>query len=337
MNQDYRISMGPMGHISDKTCRIVVLRGHAIFRITVEVAQVKGTSFGKVLMRGIEEWKGRPWGRARDEPLFDLIYQYCLPLLERLAPRTSLQDLSLEAFLHSPTYDLELISRGINKDICIKGEDTCLWTPAFFTSPMPIADLPESCRAVPYFQAREIWIAPIMDERNSIDSVQGRVVTAEGLPLYFKPRVECREQEFERELHILSCIDEAGLTARLRVPKLKGIVVSRENTIMGMLMTLITSSELGTHLRSPGLQSRFELHGKWEEQLTAILRELHAHGIVWGDAHPMNIVIDEEMNAWAIDFGGMNNAEFVDDEKRETTEGDWQGITRIFQGWLTNL
>jgi hypothetical protein len=32
------------------------------------------------------------------------------------------------------------------------------------------------------------------------------------------------------------------------------------------------------------------------------------------------------MKAWAI--------EFVDDEKRETVEGDWQGITRLFQEWL---
>jgi RIO-like serine/threonine protein kinase len=76
------------------------------------------------------------------------------------------------------------------------------------------------------------------------------------------------------------------------------------------------------------------LHKQWEEQLTVIVQELHAHDIVWGDVHPMNVVIDEEMNAWAIDFGGVNNAEFVDDEKRETIEGDWQGITRLFQEWL---
>lgn len=36
----------------------------------------------------------------------------------------------------------------------------------------------------------------------------------------------------------------------------------------------------------------------------------------------MNVVIDEAMNAWVIDFGGMNNVEFVDEDKRETIEGD---------------
>ena len=48
----------------------------------------------------------------------------------------------------------------------------------------------------------------------------------------------------------------------------------------------------------------------------------------------MNVVIDEAMNAWVIDFCGMNNVEFVDDEKRETVEGDKQGIIRLFQEWL---
>jgi tRNA A-37 threonylcarbamoyl transferase component Bud32 len=103
------------------------------------------------------------------------------------------------------------------------------------------------------------------------------------------------------------------------------VEVSGEVTV-GMLMRLITSSSIGTHLRSPGLQDRHELHKQWEEQLTAIVEELHVHDIVWGDVHPMNVVIDEAMKAWAI--------EFVDDEKRETVEGDWQGITRLFQEWL---
>ena len=50
----------------------------------------------------------------------------------------------------------------------------------------------------------------------------------------------------------------------------------------------------------------------------------------------MNILIDEATDAWAIDFGGMNNAEFVDDENRETIAGDWQGLTKLFQEWLPN-
>jgi serine/threonine protein kinase len=334
MNQTYHISMRPTAYITDTTCQLTVLRGTTRFRIKVELAQVKGTTFGTELLQQLETWKGLPWGKARNEPISDLIYHHCLPLLERLAPQTLLQDLSLEAFLHSPTYTLELVRGGRSaEDIRIQGADTCLYTPAFFTSPICTADLPSASTAVPRFQARDIRIAPTLDEGESVDAIQGRVVTAAGLPLYFKPRLSLREPEFERELRILSRINDTGLAARLRVPRLHGIVVSGADTI-GMLMTLITSSEAGTHLRSPGLQGRSEMHGKWEEQLTEIVRELHAHGIVWGDVHPMNIVIDEAMDAWAVDFGGMNNVEFVDDEKRETVEGDWQGVERIFGEWL---
>jgi hypothetical protein len=69
----------------------------------------------------MELWKGRPWGKARDKPVCDLIYRYCQPLLENLAPQTSLHDLSLEAFLHSPTYELELIKGNTTEDIHIIG------------------------------------------------------------------------------------------------------------------------------------------------------------------------------------------------------------------------
>jgi hypothetical protein len=45
-------------------------------------------------------------------------------------------------------------------------------------------------------------------------------------------------------------------------------------------------------------------------------------------------MVDEAMDAWAIDFGGMNNVEFVDDELRETMEGHEQGLKRLFREWL---
>jgi hypothetical protein len=94
------------------------------------------------------------------------------------------------------------------EDIRIRGEDKCLYMPAFFTSsPMHTASLPGPCKAVPHFDTRNIWVAPTADEAKAIDSIQGRVVTMEGVPMYFKPRLD-----------ILTRIDEAGVTARLRVP-----------------------------------------------------------------------------------------------------------------------
>jgi serine/threonine-protein kinase RIO1 len=193
-----------------------------------------------------------------------------------------------------------------------KKRDVC--APAFFTAPMP---LPAAWQTIPKFRAREVELAPL-DVGRSVDAVQGRVRCAAG-EMYFKPRVEMREEEFARELDVLLRIEAAGLAGRIRVPKLHGLVVSDEEMVIGMLKTMIGA---GTTLRDPEMQARTDMYAKWETQVTEIVEGLHEYGIVWGDVHPMNVVMDDQIDAWAIDFGGMNNIHFVDDVNRETEIGD---------------
>jgi hypothetical protein len=50
--------------------------------------------------------------------------------------------------------------------------------------------------------------------------------------------------------------------------------------------------------------------------------------------NPCYVAVDEKLDAWIVGFGGMNNDEFVDDDKAETKEGDWQGVERLFGTWL---
>jgi RIO-like serine/threonine protein kinase len=64
------------------------------------------------------------------------------------------------------------------------------------------------------------------------------------------------------------------------------------------------------------------------------VRELHRCGIVWGDVNVHNIFIDANGDAWVIDFGGNCNVEFIDEELKETHEGDIQGLRRVFEEWL---
>jgi len=78
-----------------------------------------------------------------------------------------------------------------------------------------------------------------------------------------------------------------------------------------------------------------ELARKWEEQVTQIVKTLHAHDIVWGTVNPGAVVIDEEMNAWIVDFSGQVNNIFVSsDEVGKTKEGDWEGLKVLFGKWL---
>jgi hypothetical protein len=133
----YYISSSPRGFATEETCRMTVLRGHTTFSVKVEIARVKDTRFGRELLQQINMRRGCLFGRygsLRDPA--DLVYQHCLPLLERLAPQTSLQDLGLECFLRSPTYHLELVDAGVNEDIRIEGRRMSVCTRHLSRSPL---------------------------------------------------------------------------------------------------------------------------------------------------------------------------------------------------------
>ena len=167
-------------------------------------------------------------------------------------------------------------------------------------------------------------------------------MTSDGRSLHFKPRQNAREKQFFRELCILVKIKRTQLANDLvKLPDLQGIVVSgkieeeeEEEECVGVLINHIATPPWGTDLLSPGCWAQPGLHPRWEQQVTATLKALHAQGIVWGDVNAGNVIIDQALDTWVIDFGGMNNPEFVDDDKAETMEGDWQGVKRLFQEWL---
>lgn len=71
------------------------------------------------------------------------------------------------------------------------------------------------------------------------------------------------------------------------------------------------------------------LRRKWAAQIEDTVKELHCLGIIWGDAKPGNIVIDECDDAWLIDFGGGFTQPWVDSELAESVEGDLQAVGRI--------
>lgn len=325
--------MGPMGYVHEKGCNVSVLRGQTQIAVTVTYALIDGTKFGEELSQQVKEWKETGGKFLEQKPVIDLVYQHSLPMLEQLAPHTSLSNLSIESFLRQPTFNIEIV-KGEHDDTRFEGVTNCTYKPAFFTTPIRTAKLPEAFGAVPHISASDIYVAPSLRNDKGLDAIQGRVVNADGSAFYFKPRMDMREPDFERELQILLQLrnlrnDNINITARLRAPILEGLVVSGDETV-GLLMTLIN----GSHLRNPGHIVRHDLHQRWETQLRDTVQELHDHDIVWGDVHPMNVIIDEESNAWAIDFGGMNNVEFIDDDKSETIEGDWQGLQSIFEKWL---
>ncbi|KAH8589192.1 hypothetical protein B0O99DRAFT_746239 [Bisporella sp. PMI_857] len=88
-------------------------------------------------------------------------------------------------------------------------------------------------------------------------------------------------------------------------------------------------------LQSRQCKMALEHRAKWKQQVTDIIKELHSHDIVWNNVHPGNSVTDKNFDAWVVDIGGGWIEESVDRKKAGTKEGDWQGVQRIFEEWIT--
>lgn len=83
---------------------------------------------------------------------------------------------------------------------------------------------------------------------------------------------------------------------------------------------------LGEHIIA---KSSAQLRQRWADQISEAVAKLHEAGVVWGDASPRHIIIDQDDNAWACGFGSGYTAGWVDSDKVGTAEGDRLGLTRL--------
>jgi len=206
-----------------------VMRGTTRFTITVRNTRNEKTRFGKEYLLQI---KNSLAGGNNTSNTFagptTLLCSQCLHLLKTLAPQTSTLGLPMEDLCHCTIYLLELVGTADETDVRIEGAEHVFYAPAFDISPMPTCDLPESCKGVPRVQASDVLIVPTPEKSNPRDirTSQGKVNTADGLTRYFKSCLVVREVAFERELSILSRINEDGLrSGETRLSNLVGIVV----------------------------------------------------------------------------------------------------------------
>jgi hypothetical protein len=323
--------------LSPSLCHIELVRSNSQFYLTIPLAHVQSAPLGQEFFLLINEFLAleRHDMEAYDKPM-NLICSHFLPVFESLAREASIRNLTLEDFVQSPTYRLDVFGTETGS-LDIKAEEKMVHTPAYNTAPLSISSAPDFWNDIPKSQARDLTLAPSAAKSNPLKSLQGRVKTAQGSYMYFEPRQAAREEEFTRKVQRLYQIKEKGLAGpQFRLPILDSLVMADTDgeVVVGILMNLIISPLLGSHLQSPGFKDRIDLHRRWEEQIRTSLRLLHSHDIVWGDVNPCYVAVDEKLDAWIVGFGGMNNDEFVDDDKAETKEGDWQGVERLFGTWL---
>ncbi|RAK96599.1 uncharacterized protein BO80DRAFT_438391 [Aspergillus ibericus CBS 121593] len=147
-------------------------------------------------------------------------------------------------------------------------------------------------------------------------------VAIKGKNFLYKPA--SNTQCLAREISVLQKV--AGCS--LRVPKLEGVVnVNQKHS--GMLLTLI-SNRFGLSFW-PQIQPEVSVaeRQKWYDQISDIIHALHQNDCCWGDAKPDNVVIDENLDAWLVDFEGGTTDGWVDPELANTVAGDLQGLERI--------
>jgi hypothetical protein len=130
------------------------------------------------------------------------------------------------------------------------------------------------------------------------------------------------------ELSTYTKINAAEFGTDVRVSRLLGIVEDEHTSrIVGLLLSYIECENTTLSCAARAVDS--VLHEKWLKQITHSVKELHAHGIVWGDAKPDNVLIDVCDDAYLVDFGGGYTRGWVDRELMNTKEGDLQGLGRI--------
>lgn len=176
------------------------------------------------------------------------------------------------------------------------------------------------------FQASELFVTC----KNPQAGLMQQVRSTSGAEFFFKPRWDLKAPEFDHEISVLDAILRCKLDRTLNVSPFKGLVLLDNGLVAGIVLEWLEGWPLAEH---PQL-SDAKFHKLWQEQVEATVNELHRNKIVWGDVNVHNIFIDANADAWVIDFGGNWNVEFVDEELKETYEGDIQGLRRIFGEWI---
>ncbi|KAI0388417.1 hypothetical protein F5Y17DRAFT_452874 [Xylariaceae sp. FL0594] len=203
-----------------------------------------------------------------------------------------------------------------------------------------------------WYSSRDVKLAPrapALGREHPLVTSPHRVLVDEQRICFFKPFKH--GQDFVRELSAFRTLHAASIRGDLsqetRICRLHGLVRDVETglepspwpRIIGMLLTPFIETEhqgiLGTlHCVAMGTRASVPLRHKWATQIENTVLELHRAGCVWGDAKPLNVMVQHpEGDAWLIDFGGGYTRGWVDSNCQNSVDGDLQGVKRIAQ-WL---
>ncbi|ETN37617.1 uncharacterized protein HMPREF1541_07239 [Cyphellophora europaea CBS 101466] len=200
----------------------------------------------------------------------------------------------------------------------------------------PHVPIPKKLRSlpIPWIQASDVTVLAETDEPPPIHPslVRASIDGSDPNTYFFKPVDPTQPQPANREIELLHKVHSLDLHQHFRVPYIHAFVGFRtsKTDIVGYLLTTIDEAVPLTKLLDSEVdESKRE---KWAQETKKIVKTLHKHGIIWGDAKADNFLVDRDDALWVIDFGGSYTEGWVDEELLETKEGDDMGLEKIVNG-----
>lgn len=183
----------------------------------------------------------------------------------------------------------------------------------------------------PVFSSREVFVLEVFVERGAVSRV-----LVKGQEMLCKAHTTgVLDLNLERELTTLLKIEKnlSAMSRTIRVPRLCGYVKDPERgCIVGLLRHWIAPSIFGGQLGRIEITTiSRERREKWASQIRETVDLLHEIGVIWGDGKANNIIIDDQDNAWLIDFGGGWTEGWIDKRAADTVEGDEQAVDNIMK------
>ncbi|KAF5553524.1 kinase subdomain-containing protein [Fusarium phyllophilum] len=254
------------------------------------------------------------------EDFYDWIIEPLLPEFRQLPETTS--TLTLQHFIFPKTQRYDIQGDG-DQLVAVPSKDNSEITPIFGIQ------LPEeTCAAWPSYDPKEIQLPQERNTHGPPSYTPSRVLLKDGKSAFFKPMRHGDEKRFTNEIEKYKSIQDADLTESLRISRLIGLVQDDTDRVFGLLLTFIDCGHR-TLLCAAKPDTSRDLRQRWSQQVNDAVRQLHAAGVIWGDAKPDNVLVDQKNDAWLIDFGGGYTNGWVSKELSGTVEGDLQGLEKI--------
>ncbi|RBQ80369.1 hypothetical protein FVER14953_12589 [Fusarium verticillioides] len=267
------------------------------------------------------------------DEVFIVILDAGRPLFRQLTSPQGEQGLgkSLHHYLFPPFFHFRLeapTSTGSVSVIPITSDETNIIYTVNPTTDQGFHDELGICQELPSYTPEELFATEVFERGSRSVTAAVQVQRQDMLCKASGEPDKISRTRIGREIQCLHRIREYFPPGSIRIPQLLGYVHHNDTKqILGLLRQWIPGRRLDDVVTSATPQNK----KKWASQVRQTVELLHQNGLIWGNGSPGNIIINEQDNAWLIDFGGGYTQGWIDEELAETKEGDEQALERIAQ------